>query len=58
MTTDEARGRLLTNDYHPSGGRLREGTAWAVLILEQHTVLSPLYIHLFHAERVILFLTP
>ena len=30
-------------------------TAWVALVLEEHTALGPLYIHLFHADRVILF---
>ena len=42
----------------PAAVTLREGTAWAALVLAENTALSPLYIHLYHAGRVILFLTP
>ena len=52
MGTD---GAWCESDHHVSAGRRWEGTAWVALVLEEQTALGPLYIHLFHADRVILF---
>ena len=45
-------------EYRPYAGRLWEGTAWVAHVLAELTARGPLDIRLFHAGRVILFLTP
>ena len=51
-------GACCTSDYRPYASRLREGTAWVAHVLTELTARGPLDIRLFHAGRVILFLTP